>query len=291
MFNLSTPLAAAHAATLTATLSALVATFSPPALAASVTASPPARATSPGPAQAQAPQALDAMVRLDALYIPALSLTSAAQADARAGARAQAAVARLQQAWPRLRAALLAAPPSAQAAAAWQQALQRVAVQLTRAGNSTAAAQWKQAHEDLEPVREQLMQVRVAAGFDYVVDRLTAYHEPMEALALAGVNTAPAALGAAQRAELERHYAEAAARWRAVEQASVDTAAYRLSPARATQLRQALADEAQALSRLSAALRDADNTALLAAARAIKPPFARAFTAFGLADGETPQEP
>lgn len=252
-------------------------------LAAAPVASVAASAATP-------PAARDAMVRLDALYIPALSLTSAAQADAKAGARAQAAVARLQQAWPALRAALQAAPPSPQAAMPWQQALQQAGQQLARAGHSTAAGQWKQAHEDLEPVRERLMQVRVAAGFDYFVDRLTAYHEPMEALALAGLNTTPAALTAERRAELEHHFAEAAARWRAVEQATVDAAAYRLSAARASQLRQALADEAQALSRLSAALRGADNAALLAAARAIKPPFARAFTAFGLAEGETLQE-
>lgn len=228
---------------------------------------------------------LPATVRFDALYIPALSATSAAHTDARAVPRARAASARLHQAWPALRRALAAAPPGP--AGAWARALQQVEVQLATAERSVARADWAQAHEDLEPVRITLLKARQAAGFDYFVDRLTAFHEPMEVLASAGATLAPGRIDARHRAELEKTFAEAAARWRAIEQHLPDARVYRLSPAREAQFRQNLAAEAAALSRLSDALRGGDDARLLAAAKAIKPPFARAFTAFGLAEGET----
>jgi hypothetical protein len=108
----------------------------------------------------------------------------------------------------------------------------------------------------------------------------------MEVLATAGASWKPGAIDARRRAEFEQAFAEAAARWRAVEQHLPDAQRYGLSPARETQFRQGMAAASAALAKLSDALRGSDEAALLAAARAIKPPFARAFTAFGLAEGE-----
>jgi len=219
------------------------------------------------------------MVRFDALYIPVLSLTSAAQADAAAAPRARAAAARLHQAWPALHKALADQPPSTAQQAAWQRALQQAGQQMAEAEQAIARNDWAHAHEALEPVRIGLMTVRQAAGFDYVVDRLTAFHAPMEELVLAA--------GKGSLAGMEPVFARAAALWRAVESQPVDAVTYRLSPQRQAQLRAGLAAEGLAMSRLSDALRGSDNAAALAAAKAIKPPFARVFTAFGLADGES----
>lgn len=232
-------------------------------------------------------EAVDTMVRLDALYIPALSLTSAAMSDPRAAPRAVAAQARLRQAWPALRDELAARPPVAGQAAAWRRALQRAGAQITQADAAVARGDWSRAHEALEPVREALMQVRRTAGFEYHVDRLTAFHAPMEDLVLAGSKLQPGAVDAATRSRLERSFAEARARWLEVERHPADATVHRLSAARAAQLRQGLAGVDAALARLSDALRGSDNTALLAALRGVKPPFARSFTAFGLADGES----
>lgn len=231
--------------------------------------------------------ALAPMVALDALYIPALSLTNAAAADARQSPRARAATTRLQAAWPDLRRELKAHPPDPARANGWARALGQVHDQIERAGQSVQRGDWKQAHEDFEPVRTALMQQRVAAGFDYFIDRLTAFHEPMETLALAGATTAPDDLGPARRQALEQAFVQAAAAWRAVERGLPDLRAYRLSPAREAQFRQGMAAEGVALSRLSDALRaPGQAAAVLVAARALKPPFARTFTAFGLAEGE-----
>jgi hypothetical protein len=230
------------------------------------------------------------MVQFDALYIPALAATSAAQSDPRVAAKAQAATARLRAAWPALQRAMASHAPDAVHAAAWQAALRQVSRLLQLGDQAVAAARWKDAHEALEAVRVDLMRVRQAAGFDYFVDRLTIYHEPMERLALAGLNGSPTALDAAQRAVLERDFAEARAQWHDIERHLPDPVAYRLGTTRHNQFRQGVLAEGVALQRLSDALRSPDNAAVLAAAKGLKPPFARVFTAFGLAEGENPTD-
>lgn len=241
----------------------------------------------PSAAAQAAAKALEPMVEFDALYIPLLSLTSAAQSNPAAVPKTVAAATRLRERWPALKAALAANPPSAATRAEWRQALSAVERQLAKSDAAVARVDWETAHHALEAVRIDLMKVREAAGFDYFVDRLTAYHEPMEVLALAGASGKAEALDAAQRAQLERAFAESSARWRAVEQNLPDPRAYRLTPAREAQMRKGIVDEAAAMSRLSDALHSSDNAALLKAAGAIKPPFARVFTAFGAAEGET----
>ena len=67
---------------------------------------------------------------------------------------------------------------------------------------------------------------------------------------------------------LNNALAKARALWRGLEQVTIDPAAYGLSAPRQAQLRQALADETEALSRLSSALRGASDADLLKAAAA-----------------------
>lgn len=232
------------------------------------------------PAFAARAPLLDAMVALDAVYIPALSLTTAAQNDPAAVPRAQAAMGRLQGRWPALRVALEIRKP-----ADWAAALDAVGRQIDAAAAAVALSNWAAAHEALEPVRLTLMKAREDAGVDYFVDRLTRFHEPMEVLALAG-SRGLVPISPPMRAEIERAFAEARAHWRLVEQNLPDHAAYRMSTRRIAQFKQALGDEAAALTKLSDALRGGDDAALLKAASAIKPPFARVFTAFGAAPDE-----
>lgn len=221
-------------------------------------------------------------VALDAVYIPALSLTSAAQSDATAGERAKASMQRLDARWPALRDSLrqglVATPVGAKPAA---QVVASVDRHIAAGRAAVARADFKGAHEALEEVRIDLMKARTVRGIDYFVDRLTAFHEPMEVLALAGSQLKPQELSATKRAELEKAYVEARVLWRGIERHLPDARAYALDEARAAQFAKGVADEGAALSALSGALRSGDNAAVLKAASAIKPPFARAFTAFG----------
>jgi len=227
---------------------------------------------------------LDDMVAFDAIYIPALSMSSQASQDPAAVPKAQATLTALAQQWPALR-QRLAATWGTEPPAGWPQTLASVGQHIDAAVGASGRSDWKHTHEALEPVRIRLMQARQRQGMDYFVDRLTAFHEPMETLALAGSTLKPAQVDAASRAKLEQAYAQARTRWLGIEQQPVDGVAYGLSAPRQAQLRKALDDETAALSRLSDALRDSDNAQLLKAAVAIKPPFARAFTAFGHFEG------
>jgi len=229
---------------------------------------------------------LDSSVALDQAYIPALALTTAAQGDAGAVEKARGALQRLQVRWPALRAALLqdlSSPGPTQATAA-RQTLAQVDRHLATAAQAVTAANYKAAHEALEEVRIELMHARTARGMDYFVDRLTAYHEPMEVLALAGSGTPSQEMTAARRGQLEAAFVQARALWHGIEQHLPHPQDYQLNDARSAQFRRGVAEETAALGRLSQALRGSDDAALLKAAAAVKPPFARTFTAFGQAD-------
>jgi hypothetical protein len=226
---------------------------------------------------------LNNSVALDAVYIPALSLTNAKPGDTAAADKARAAMQRLESSWPGLRAALLkdfSDGTPAQAAAA-RKTLAQVDKALAESRKAAAAGKFEAAHTALEDVRIDLMKLRMARGVDYYMDRLTAYHEPMEVLALAGANTEPQDLTPARRDEMEKTFVEASALWRSAWKNLPDPKAYQMNDARLAQFKKGMADVTAAMSRLSDALRGTDNAALLKAAAAIKPPFARTFTAFG----------
>jgi hypothetical protein len=238
---------------------------------------------SPAASAASAPT--DVMLAFDRLYIPPLFLTGSAGKSADGPARADAALQRLVAAWPALHDQLRAVWPQD---AGWRRTLAAVQGHIRKANDLATRRQWPESHEALEAVRMDLKRARDARGLDYLLDRYTAFHEPMEHLAAAGTAAGTALEGKA-RAALEHHYAEARARWRAIETVPIDAKALRLSPAREAQLRKALADEDAALAALSEALRGRDDAALRKAAAATKPPFVRAYTAFGLPVGEAAQ--
>lgn len=224
-----------------------------------------------------------AMIDFDSVYIPPLFLTGAAPKSAGGPARARGALARLQAQWPALRTRLLAAWPGD---AGWRRTLDSVQGHIAESDRLAARGAWSEAHEALEHVRAALKKAREARGMDYALDRFVAFHDPMEHLAAAAAQWTPATLGPAQRDRIERLYAEARARWRAVESLELKAPALRLTPERETQLRKAMADVGAALAQVSQALRGDDAAALLKAAAATKPPFIRAYTAFGLAQGD-----
>lgn len=233
------------------------------------------------PAAAARSALLDAMVAFDAVYIPALSLTQVVQQDAAAAPRALAAMQRLHGRWPALRVALEIRKP-----ADWSATFEAVARQIDAADAAVALSNWPAAHDALEPVRSMLLKARESAGVDYFPDRLARFHEPMELLASAGARGL-VPISPPMRSEIERAFAEARAHWRGIEQNLPEAADHRMSSPRFLQFKSALADGSKALTALSDALRGSDDAALLKAARAIKPPFARLYTAFGAAADET----
>lgn len=229
---------------------------------------------------------IDDMVAFDGHYIPALAATNVAATDPSATGRARAAVQRLTERWPDLRRRLVDTGRGVRDRAGWNAML----VELDRRiGEGDALARrdaFADAHEAFEQVRPAIGTARRRAGIDYFVDRLVDYHEVMERIALAAGPIRDAGLDAAGRDRLERDFAHARAAWLAIERTPVDARLHAMTPERLAQYQRAVADESAALSRLSDALRGSDRPALAAAAAGIKPPFARAYTAFGFAPGE-----
>lgn len=250
------------------------------ALAVLSACSVPAPRWNSGAAAVKVPaDAVRTMADFDAVYIAALAASTAAATDAGKAAAARRTLDALQAQWTTQEGALLAAWGTP-APSNWVAAVGAADARIAAAVQAGMRPDWHAVHEELEEVRVGLREARVALGMDYFVDRLTAYHAPMEQLALAGTQWKPGDLTPQRRAELERAWRQCVALWEGIERFSLDPAAYGLAQAGWAQLQAALAQERQALQGLGAALADSDDAALLRAAAGVKPPFARAFTAF-----------
>lgn len=150
---------------------------------------------------------------------------------------------------------------------------------------SLAAAEPSRAHQVLEDIRLRLRELRVANGIEYFPDRLTAYHEPMEAIVLAAKSGGPAGPGPAAVAEIRTALPEAVENWTALEAAPHDNVVYGLTPEMLDRREALLAEERAALDDLARAL-DADDTrAIGRAGAALKPGFAKLVLLYGERDG------
>jgi hypothetical protein len=215
----------------------------------------------------------DAMIAFDQAYIPALALTSQQQ-----GAEARAIMPEVLVRWQTLQQRVPAAWARQDA---WRQTVTDVTTRLTKADALIRDGHLTEAHEALEVVRTVLMTQRIQHGIDYFIDRLTAYHEPMEAIVLTAKGKTPATLTDADIAALRRHLQEAQALWQPVESARIDPKLYRFSDKAFTALGTGIRQESAALQALQTALAAEDRQRIIKAAIAIKPPFAELFMLFG----------
>jgi len=215
----------------------------------------------------------DAMVAFDQAYIPALALTSQQQ-----GEQARAVMPRVMTRWQDLQQQI---PAPWTRGEAWAHATTEVTTRLQRADTLIADGHLNEAHDALEGVRDVLMAQRRAHDIDYFVDRLTAFHEPMEAIVLAAKGKSPAMLTDADLATIRQQLPDAQARWHAVEMARIDPERYRLSAEQANQLKTGITQEATALQALQAALDRGDRQRIIQTAVAIKPVFSQLFMLFG----------
>ncbi|MBP8309914.1 MAG: hypothetical protein KAY46_21740 [Burkholderiaceae bacterium] len=221
---------------------------------------------------------IEAAIAFDRQYIPPLFLTGRAAASPEFVERAGAAFARLEARWPALRDGIRSSWPEDANSRRLLAALDR---DLAEARRRIDARDWSSSHAALEPMRERLRRARQSRGIDYALDRYTRFHEAMERLVDRGAALAGKRLSALEREGLLADFIQARAHWQAVERAAVDPKAFGMTPARETQWRTALQDEARTLGAVSQALRGDDDAALLKTVGAVKAPFVRAYTAFG----------
>jgi flagellin-specific chaperone FliS len=214
------------------------------------------------------------MVKLDKVYIAALALSNQGKID-----ESRKAIKALRDAWQAFSAKHADANPSdKQWRADFSAVEKRVAKAVTIV--ETPGQKLTEAHEALEEVRNVLMRLRQRNRIDYYIDGLTAFHHPMEEIALAVKDKTAQSLSEADIAEIRGLLPQVEQYWRAVEAAHPDTATYQLSPAQADDVAKLVKLESAALAGLKEALAGGDKAQIVKTAIAIKPNFAKLFMTF-----------
>jgi hypothetical protein len=214
------------------------------------------------------------MVRLDKIYIASLALTSQGKV-----AESRKVVSALQLEWQAFRKRHYNANPRD---AQWKPDFDHVNSMVNEAVKIVASERVvTDAHESLEHVRQVLMSLRQRNRIDYFIDRLTAFHEPMEAIVLAAKDKTGDTLTEADIARIRKALPQAEQAWQRVATANLDASDYMLVPAQADDARKLMALEKTSLGALKNALAAGDKARIAQAAVAIKPNFAKLFMTFG----------
>jgi hypothetical protein len=214
------------------------------------------------------------MVKLDKVYIAALALTSQGKV-----AESRKAVGDLKQSWQGFRDRYYNASPRD---SQWKQDFDDVNGMVNEAAKIVASdRKVTDAHEALEHVREVLMKLRLRNRIDYFIDRLTAFHEPMEVIVLAGKDKSEDTLTEADIGRIRKMLPQAEQAWQRVTVTTLDANDYMLTPAQADDARKLMTLETASLATLKDALAASDKARIAQAAVAIKPNFAKLFMIFG----------
>jgi len=236
---------------------------------------PPATPPPPGPTGMTAPDAagnglMKGMAALDQAYIPALVTTNQGKA-----AESKAAMAALNAQWQIFKQSFAnyrGQDPQ------WGKDLESVEAALKQATASVEAGKLTEAHEQLEPIRDTMVQLRKRNNFEYYIDRLNTFHEPMEAIVLLAENKKPEEINVEGIKSL---LPKAKTTWQAVLDGTIDPVLFGLDQAQLDKIASLKNQETAALSELEKSLAGQDKAAIAKAALAIKPPYSALFAAFG----------
>jgi hypothetical protein len=114
------------------------------------------------------------------------------------------------------------------------------------------------AHEALEDMRMVMMKLRARNEIEYFVDRLTAFHEPMEAIVLAAKDKTPETFTDADIQRITKTLPQAEELWTRVATGNLDGATYQLEASQLERARKLIQTEQQALAALKTALAAGD---------------------------------
>ncbi len=213
------------------------------------------------------------MVALDRAYIPALAVTTQGSLP-----ESQRAMEILNKQWAAFKKQHAAAKGGDKQ---WQKDFAEIDRMIAEANKVVAGGtDIVKAHEALEGVRFTLLAMRARSKMPYYLDALTHFHDPMEAIVLAVKDKKPDTLSDADAAKIKEALPEAEKLWAKVKLSRVDPA-FGLSTEQQQNLDKLIANETQALETLRQALAGSDKAALIKAAMAIKPAFAKIYMSFG----------
>ena len=139
----------------------------------------------------------------------------------------------------------------------------------------------KDAHEALEHIRIVFMQLRQRNNIDYYIDNLTRFHEPMEKIVLAGKGKTVDTFQAQQMATIRDTLPQAKKLWKATITKPFDAKQYGFNQEQAKLMQSLVHQQMLTLEQLEKTLASKDKQAIINAAVAIKPNFARIFKMFG----------
>lgn len=214
------------------------------------------------------------MVILDKAYIAALALTSQGKV-----AESRKAMEILSASWKGFKDRYYNANPQDRQ---WQKDFDAADHMIAEAAHIVVSdRKVTDAHEALEEMRMVMMSLRARNEIDYFVDRLTAFHEPMEAIVLAAKDKTAETFTDADIARIEKTLPEAERLWQGVMAGKIDAALYQLDASQLDRARKLMQVEQQAIAELKAALASGDRPRIVKAAVGIKPNFAALFMTFG----------
>lgn len=214
------------------------------------------------------------MVALDRSYIPALAYTSQGKLDA-----ARSSMQRLIGQWEDFKSRNLEMQNKDPL---WDEDMDRVETRIQAArrilqqGGDTLPA-----HEELEHIRDVMLEVRERNNIDYFIDYLTRFHESMETIVLSVKDKEAEMISGEDIQRLRAETEDAYQLWQDVLDARFDARVFGFDEKHQARLAQLKAQERDALETLRQALQGDDKQAIRSAALAIKPIFAKLFMLFG----------
>jgi hypothetical protein len=212
---------------------------------------------------------IDDMAVLDQSYVAALVLSNQPDKPAEA---VTASMKRLKESWKKFVDGL---SKEDMENAALKSTVTQVSGSVAEAEKLAAAGKRRDAHEALEMVRIAFWKARSDMGIDYLLDLLTAFHEPMEAF----VDLAEKS--GADPTKLKSLLAELSEKWTIVEKAKLDTKLFGLNEEKTTRYTGLVKKEREILTSLLALIEGKDQTTLVKTAGTVKTTFSQAYTVFG----------
>jgi hypothetical protein len=214
------------------------------------------------------------MVKLDKSDIAALALTSQGKV-----AESRKAMEILSESWKGFKQRYYDANPGD---SQWKKDFDAADHMIAEASQIVASdRKVTDAHEALEEIRMVMMKLRARNGIEYFVDRLTAFHEPMEVIVLAAKDKTPETLADADIQRIRNMLPEAEELWKHVVAGDLDGPTYQLDASQLERARKLIQTEQQALAALKSALAAGDKQDIIKAAVGVKPNFAALFMTFG----------
>jgi flagellin-specific chaperone FliS len=224
-----------------------------------------------GPVAAR-PDLAAAFAALDAAYIPAIVLTGEGTPKA-----SREALQSLVDQWQAFKQQIAHRPMAKRHVDHLWNADQRILA----ARGAVENGKVQKAHEELGKVGQIMLRLRQKLGISYFIDHLIRFHDPMERIVETTRNKTPVELTAQDIKLIQDELSAARKRWEEIVQAEFSPGLFGFGVEELAQ-KDALVDlEAARLRELEAALDAGDREAIIEAAAAIKPPFAKLFKLFG----------